>query len=395
MAVLGVELRARIESVLSLEAKAQSREIAENFANAVRPDLALHKADRFAGDLFNIMRGARRDFRAAVNKMAPPGQGAPIQGQAEQAFIDFLYDLLSPDSSMTRNDVVDFYKNHVDLLDLSIRRLNQSRSVAANILAVFRPFKQKYLDSWASSNVREAVDMGAFRSANETRIDAMRAAAKRLDQRVISNEVELDTWLNEVYDLFQKTAVYKHNDSTRDDSHTHTRVGNFRQLPSGMISEASERIYRQRWRTWRSEVQPDLLRFVLGFPAAAGALDSVGFAAQASQRVTNSNFPIQGEKSLDGLSTLPKIATPRITIRITSDLVPALEAERTWFDLNKAALEVAAWISTIQRIWAGHASNISSSVKIESPIGTSEVAIPQDSFDHLSQSMPQILSSLQ
>jgi hypothetical protein len=120
----------------------------------------------------------------------------------------------------------EFVRTHesaFETLDRMSSDAHRSRTQAAYISGVLRPFNSKYMYRWLH---------------DRTGIDTVKikATVENLEREVVTQEDQLAVWAENVASLFKDLVVDK---STGD--------GSQRTRPSGMISAKSSRIYLQSW----------------------------------------------------------------------------------------------------------------------------------------------------
>lgn len=115
------------------------------------------------------------------------------------------------------------HKGDFATLDRLSSEAHQSRTQAAYISGVLRPFNSKYMYRWLRE--RDCLDPEAFK-----------ARVENLERELIVSDVELTAWAQNVANLFKELVV---DNSLEEKSQ--------RDRPSGMVSAKSSRIYLQAW----------------------------------------------------------------------------------------------------------------------------------------------------
>ena len=388
MPIQGTELIARIQSLVNLQTRSEGRRLGSAMAERVLPDLEKHGAARHADMIFDMMRRTRRDFRNIQSLFKRDSDPAHDHMEVRSGIESVLYETLSVLGDFTKEDVNEFYAKHEDFFEELLRELNQSRSKATHILAVFRPFKEKYVASWAKE-----LD---FYPAEE-----IRHRARTLEGVVIMNPLDLDTWVNQVYELFEDASVYKGKLAVEVKQNDDARRVRARHVPFGMISESSERIYRQRWLNWYNENEKELSALVLGERGMtqnnwSDVLKSTSFNMTQMPSMNLSVPPVQSPISTDA----PPIGAPaaptsqgQITLSVQSTSNGKLKGQRTWLNEELALGELELWLGMLDGLWQEHAREVSIEVKFVTATGDSEVTLPAMSVAGATKTLPQVIKS--
>lgn len=388
MPIQGTELIARIQSLVNLQTRSEGRRLASAMAERVLPDLEKHGAARHADIIFDMMRRTRRDFRNIQSVFKRDSDPARDHMEVRSGIESVLYETLSILGDFTREDVNEFYAKHEDFFEELLRELNQSRSKATHILAVFRPFKEKYVASWAKE-----LD---FYPAEE-----IRARAKALEDATLLNPLDLDTWVNQVYGLFEEASVFKGKLAEEIKQNEDARRVRARHVPFGMISESSERIYRQRWLNWFNENEKELSALVLGERGItqgnwSEVLKSTSFN---STHMPSMNFPAPQMQSSISTEAAPMVAAAspspqgQITLNVHSTSNSKLKGQRTWLNEDLALGELELWLGMLDALWQEHAREVSIEVKFVTGTGDSEFTLPAMSVPAATKALPQVIKS--
>lgn len=384
MAIQGLELLARIQSIVNLQTRAEGRQLSGAMSDAVRADLEAHGAARQADDIFDTMRRARRDFRNLRNQDRRTQSPELDHATYDDTFIEFLYTLLSTWGDFTEEQVREFYSKHQDLFEELLRRLNHSRSKAAHILAVLRPFKEKYISGWEKS-------LDLFPA------EKIRKEAARLEQALISTDVELETWLESVYELFVSAAVFK-GELTREFKQVDgVRRVKTASVPMGMISESSERIYRQRWNNWRVENELELQKLVNGDRRTDAFALSSDFGLSSSFMMTprsNRNISFLGQADASESISPSRTNTSesaQVHLTVSSSTNSTLSAERTWLSEDSAALELVAWLGMLEMLWGEDAQEVAVVLEFVSNSGKSRLPLPPVDIEKAKSKLPEVI----
>jgi hypothetical protein len=355
-------------------------------AERVLPDLEKHGAARHADMIFDMMRRTRRDFRNIQSVFKRDSDPARDHMEVRSGIESVLYETLSILGDFTREDVNEFYANHEDFFEELLRELNQSRSKATHILAVFRPFKEKYVASWAK-------ELDLYPA------DAIRARAKALEDATLLNPLDLDTWVNQVYSLFEDASVFKGKFAEEIKQNEDARRARARHVPLGMISESSERIYRQRWLNWYNENEKELSALVLGERGMtqgnwSEVLKSTSFNSTHMPSMNFSAPQMQSSISAEAVA-MATADSPQgqITLNVHSTSNSKLKGQRTWLNEDLALGELELWLGMLDALWQEHAREVSIEVKFVTSTGDSEFTLPAMSVPAATKALPQVIKS--
>jgi hypothetical protein len=388
MPIQGTELIARIQSLVNLQTRSEGRRLSSAMAERVLPDLEKHGAARHADQIFDMLRRTRRDFRNVQSMFRTNSDPAQDHAEVRTNIESVLYEVLSVLGDFSKDDVTEFYSKHEDFFEELLRELNHSRSKATHILAVFRPFKEKYVASWA-------------KELDHYPADEVRARAKALEDATLLNPLDLDTWVNQVYALFEDSSVFKGKLAEEIKQNEDARRVRARHVPFGMISESSERIYRQRWLNWYNENEKELTALVLGERGMTqgnwnDVLKSTGFN---STHMPSLNFlssaaqsPITKDAPLIEAPT-PSMPQGQITLSVQSASNAKLKGQRTWLNEDLALGELELWLGMLDGLWQDHAREVLLEVKFVTSTGDSEVSLPAMTIDAASKMIPQVIKS--
>lgn len=388
MPIQGTELIARIQSLVNLQTRSEGRRLASAMAERVLPDLEKHGAARHADTIFDMLRRTRRDFRNIQSAFKRDSDPARDHMEVRSGIESVLYETLSILGDFTREDVKEFYARHEDFFEELLRELNHSRSKATHILAVFRPFKEKYVASWAKE-----LD---FYPAEE-----IRSRARTLEGVAIMNPFDLDTWVNQVYELFVDASVYKGKLAEEIKQNEDARRVRARHVPFGMISESSERIYRQRWLNWFNENEKELTALVLGGRGMtqenwSEVLKSTSFNSTHMPSMNFSAPQMQNSISTEA-APMAAAASPspqgQITLNVHSTSNSKLKGQRTWLNEDLALGELELWLGMLDALWQEHAREVSIEVKFVTGTGDSEFTLPAMSVPAATKALPQVIKS--
>jgi hypothetical protein len=368
-----------MQGLLKVQSRAEVRKLSDAMAEQVRPDLELRNAGVHAEQVFDVFKRIRREVALMRYRALDEGSSTPREfaQRQDELVVDLLFQVMITWGDFSREEVRDFYFRHLDFFESLLSDLNHSRSKSTNVSAVFRPFKPRYLESWSR-------ELDLYPS------DRVRFAIHELEEEIISTESELVRWLERVYNLFREAAVDKKSINTEMKimSAPSGRTNRRDRRTDGMISEASERIYRQRWTTWCKENTETLLDYVN--------------ADQSHPEVIRMKSPTQKPfRPIDSFmqAAAPVSSQPRprslqkLSLTLTSSTNESLTATRTWMGMDSALRDVTGWIELLPTIWGHEANQVSITYKVENESGESEIALPVMSLELATSRIPALIKS--
>lgn len=377
MAITGNDLITRLEGLVNLQTRTEIRKVDQVLADAMRGDLAAHGAERHADGIFEILRRARREWTAArFASQRKPGVEEAIVSMPR--FEEFLLSVLAPLGTFSLDDVFALYSKHGALFEELVRQLNHARSKATHILAVLRPFKERYVANWERD-----VDLFAG--------DEVRKRAHDLKSRVVSNPWDLEVWINDVFNLFSQAAVYRGDVK----SESHERIANAtpreRLFPAGLISESSERIYRQRWINWFHENQGELSRLV----GAQQVNQVLGPSASSASNMKDIQLLTNTGVGQVDLSVETSVGSnlSEVALDISSNLDGAISAQRSWGRKDAAVKELGTWLTVLNLAWGAAGESVIAKLRLLSDSGESEVVLPAMSLEEANDRLTKIVTS--
>lgn len=260
------------------------------------------------------------------------------------------------------------YENYIPLR----RELFGSRSRSAHVSAVLRPFSKKYLNIWAEG-FGERFDLTSVSSRVE-----------RLNDTYIENEVDLQRWSDQVYELFSSVAVIP-ADSTEK------RV-------MGTIRAASERTYRQQWNFWMRNNAKSLLTGE--FDATVASYEPAylpGFAQDARSFNYRSDYdqrPIRVEvPASTPAAEMAAGPSQPVSIKLTCLANDSLNAERTWLHKPEAIAELGDWVKNMGLFWGGDEIEIAVELGITTSSGESKFNLPSMPLGAAGETLKKALQS--
>jgi hypothetical protein len=237
MTIQGSQLIARIQSMVQVNGRDKHKQFSLQFGSLIRREYPALNLDAEADLLFDVFRKCRRD--ESTSQQGPRLQtGTSIDGVEEALWRETKQGW----GTIDKNQLALLYAKTKTSFESILTDFNSSRSRATHVLALFRPFQDRYFLEWVRS-------VTPYQKTN-------------LEQRIIylknsyvNDKIELSIWANDVFELFQESAVFypeKQEIIQKDPN----RKGS---LPLGMISSQSVRIYGQQWRLWIREFENEIL----------------------------------------------------------------------------------------------------------------------------------------
>ena len=257
-----------------------------------------------------------------------------------------------------------------------------SRSQAAHVNAVLRPFKRKYFEIWKESKL------------NGGDFDKWAREIHVLAERPIADTIDLSMWAKDVYDVFSKLAVLQFDPETR------TRPDSNAGKPLGAISASSERTYRQQWFSWIEKNDERLLQH-LGRPKEASAsmaafegahMDSLSTSTSSFSNFESVMAPVPAASSVVPAAAMSQTAA--ISVRLVNQEDQSLFADRTWNKSADALQQVGPWIATLERIWGKSTQQVLTTLEIDLPDGATKLNLPQQGLGTLTQVVRDAIDSL-
>ena len=352
MPLTGKDLVTLIQSTLDSEARQDQLEIKNQMAAEAGPILATVGLENHSDEIFELFRSIDM---ANTTSRADGTLKLQKQGELERLGM-FTGRLQGWGLSADLNNASFLYEELLVPYSRLRTRMFSSRSLSAHVGAVLRPFRRRYLDTWAEAGIP------GFS------LNAVTNKVEELSTRVVHDENELRKWAEAVYGLFSDIAVFGPN----------FRESGIRR-PMGMIGSGSERTYKQQWFAWMKTSGPSLLGVVKD--SETGKLDHAlgnqrGFnQAVAPRPQDNSAEPVvnfasatmespsqRQRRQFDEPTTASFMMPPEspalqhtteLTIRVSDSIEPTLVAERSWSDKKSAVSDVDGWVSNLIRFWGG------------------------------------------
>jgi len=327
---------------------------ANELGSLVRQDYTFLNLGEEADQLFDIFRKCRRDESAGGNASlgTPPNLS------------DGLADSLWQESrngwgKVDKTSLARLYSDTKAPFESILTEFNSSRSRATHVLALFRPFQERYFDEWVSS-------VHPYPRHNfELRIVEIR-------EFLVHDKIELAIWAAEVFELFKSAAVFypENQEIIRKDPN---RKGI---LPLGMISSQSVRIYGQQWRLWIREFEDAILK--------------------TADRSMGSSIPRMPDDISEKSAQSERFESKEngVEIRISPVGDESLTAKRSWIQIGEAAAGVRNWIRATARVWSIADSPCRAMIRTTEGAATSEISIKAESFEALAELLERYITNL-
>jgi hypothetical protein len=255
------------------------------------------------------------------------------------------------------------YAKTRDSFESILTDFNSSRSRATHVLALFRPFQDRYFHEWVSS-------VSPYPKTNlEQKISHLR-------EYIVNDKIELSIWANEVFELFQESAVF-YPETQSIIQKDPNRKGS---LPLGMISSQSVRIYGQQWRLWIREFENE----ILASQENSGRDNKI----ESNDQVRASGAPI---------AILPEprsSETAAIEIEISPDGDDSLVARKSWNQRETAELRAKSWVTTTGLLWSVQESHCKAVIKSWTGDANSEMSLKAKDFEALANMVESYIKNL-
>ena len=359
MSVDGSGLIVKIQSMVKVQGRELHRQLGREFASLAEAELRSEDAGSLGSELsliFDVFRKCRRE-ESSVNW---------AQNEGELDAGDLLKELIWKETKggwgkINREQLYSLYIKTNSSLDAILSEFNSSRSRATHVLALFRPFQDRYLSEWSTSvspYPREQLD---------SKIASLRGA-------VINDKIALAIWAEEVFDLFQEAAVF-YPERQVIVQKSPEREG---KLPLGMISSQSLRIYGQQWRLWIREYENQVLSF------------------QNGEKDNEAGVPLQitmpEASDLGPESQLVGTQSAYFEIELIPGSDESLSAKRTWDDKASAELQLADWIESIGLIWNQLDLPCKARIRASRGINVSELSVKAKNFADMASLAKRVLA---
>jgi hypothetical protein len=351
----GADLIARIQSMVQIGLRSKHRELASQLGTIARPHLAIFGLEEKAGDLFDLFRKCKRD--QVVAKRGNIGEQVPTA----ELFSRLLWEESSQGwGVLTQFDLRALWAKCEGEFENLLTEFNASRSQATHVLAIFRPLNEKFYLDWVAS-IEGFDEIG-----RSIKAEAIKSAKVR-------DRTELGIWANEMLNLFSSYTVFDSTNLRKPltfNRELSSLVGSSKQgNPPGMISEPSERIYRQQWRLWIRENEEALLQAMHPISQMASEPMSVSSELKANPR-----------EGVSGQIQSTNETVTQVQISVTMDSDPTLTATRSWSSNRNATNEVASWLGLLSSAWDAYDDSLCVNVKFKEQEGAGEMTLRAKNF---------------
>jgi len=359
VAIRGSELVQRLQTMVQVATRERHRTINEQFAAEITEDLRPFGLTDHASDAFDYLRKWRRDG-ISMKKMEEAyrlnemSREAPREGDREGR---------DPWLRIPFYKLTELFENHKESFDFYLSEFNNVKSKSTHVTAVFRPFKERYVQEWS-------------RYFDAYPIDRVEKMISDLNSEEIGDKVELHIWASSVYELFKLAAVYnpayEQKQSWLDSEKAQKR------LPQGMISSTSERIYGQQWRLWLRENEEEISEDL--------------FQAQVDTVDLN-----QDVMSLKAYSAPLDLESPRpepldeISIQVTVLDSPGLTSTQTWSDSDYTKAELKDWLDLLDHAWGLDSELVQITLKFKSNVKSSELTLRPTELSQAHQTVSDVI----
>jgi len=369
MEISGADLIARIHSMVEVGLRSRHHELANQLGNLARADLAKNGLEEKANDLFDLFRKCKREQMVAIRQKSD----APVP--VAELFIQMLWKETSQGwGHLGQQAVRDLWEKCQGEFEDLLTEFNASRSQATHVLAIFRPLNEKYYLDWVAS-------VEGFDERERARI------AENVKSARVRDKTELGIWANEMYNLFSTSAVFDSTNSRKPlkfNRELSSWAGSSKQVnPPGMISEPSERIYRQQWRLWIRKNEEVLLQ----------AMQPVSQVISAPLSIASELANTKEEAVVSHIQPLNEPVI-QIQISLTMDADPTLTASRAWSSNKNAISEVASWLNLMSGAWDADEDSLSVHLKFKDRDGTGEMTLRAKNFAEAPARIQNLLAAI-
>ncbi len=353
----GSKLIAKIQSMVKVQGRELHRKFCQEFASLAESQFKSGDLGVETNLLFDIFRKCRREESSLEWG----------QNRREPDAGDLVKDLLWRETKggwgrIPKDELYALYIDSRGDFESVLSEFNSSRSRATHVLALFRPFQDRYLSQWATS-------VSPYpRDVLESRIASIRGT-------VVHDKIELAIWAEEVFGLFQEAAVFYPEKQVIIQKNPE-REG---KLPLGMISSQSLRIYGQQWRLWIREFENQIM-------STQDKDDKLGESIR-SQLARNEEIHFtQGTPKGDSQGK-------DFEIEIFPELDETLKAKRTWDDKESAILQLADWIQSIGAIWNVEKMPCRARIRARNGSNVSELSVKALNFAEMSSVTTKVIET--
>jgi hypothetical protein len=358
MAIQGSQLVTRIQSMVQVNGREKHKEFSVQFGSFIRREHSGLNLESEADLLFDVFRKCRRDETSSP-QASNLQSGASVDGVEETLWRETRQGW----GVVDKNQLALLYAKTRVSFESILTDFNSSRSRATHVLALFRPFQDRYFHEWVTS-------VSPYpKTKLEQKISRLRAS-------FVSDKIELSIWANEVFELFQESAVF-YPETQEIIQKDPNRKGS---LPLGMISSQSVRVYGQQWRLWIREYENDIL---------------------ASQESASESIKIEAN-DLSGAPQAPieVLHDPRlaehiaIEVEVSPDGDDSLVAKKSWNQKENAELTVKNWVTATGQLWSVQDSQCKAVIKSWTGVANSEMSVKAQDFGTLAGMVESYIKNL-
>jgi hypothetical protein len=387
MSINGEQALGAVQELIDQEQRAEAREIALELAQVAQPQMIeLGLSDRSL-KLFESFRSASIKSANSADILAYHylrTNSPAAEVNQDPKFIHFFL-RLTQGTEIDQKAVKRLYDSMLPrYLELE-GRLLLSRSRRTHTEAVLRIFKPRYLSGWRTDNVTQ-IDF-----ANLER------KTKKLRERRLSSTEEIQTWSQDVFDLFAKTAVM--TNQQRDFVIGRSKNDPKAKRPLGLISEGSLDVYSSRWKTWFALHGAELLQLDY---SSIPPLDSNISKNEAARHIwdeaskmrddLNSKMKKVNDQILSLRSTLASNQRGSVRVRLESASDSGLNSSWT-SAINPEALQgLSTWIAETRTFWVAAAETVKGDLILGSGSNESKHSLPEMSLDKFSKLVSDAIS---
>ena len=343
MAIRGSELVQRLQTMVQVATRERHRAINEQFAAVIVEDLRPFGLHDQSNDAFDYFRKWRRDG-ISMKKME---EAYHLNEMSREAPKEVDRDGRDPWLRIPLNKLMELFERHKESFDFYVSEFNNIKSKSTHVSAVFRPFKDRYVEEWS-------------RYFDSYPIDRVEKTILDLNSEFIGDKVELHIWASSVYEVFKLAAVY--NPTYEQKASLLDLDKSQKRLPQGMISSTSERIYGQQWRLWLRENEEEISAHLFQAQLETPDLNQDVINLQTIHAPTDVESP--GPELMDELS---------IGISVMDS--PGLTATQTWLGSDYTNAELKDWLELLGKAWGLDGELVQITIKFKSNPKSSELTL--------------------
>ncbi len=343
MPIRGSELVQRLQTMVQVSTRERHRAINEQFALEIIEDLRPFGLQDQADEAFDFFRKWRRDGMS-MKKMEEAYGASEMSVQARR---EGEREGRDPWLRIPLYKLIEIFENRRESFDFFVSEFNNIKSKSTHVTAVFRPFKEKYLDEWS-------------RHFDSYPLDKVQRMTTELNTEVVSDKVELHIWATSVYELFKLAAVY--NPAYEQKASWLGSEKSERRLPQGMISSTSERIYGQQWRLWLRENEEEISQYLFQAQVETPDLN------QGSMALRTIEAPL-------GPEVAKSEQADELSIQVSVLDAPELTSTQTWVNSDYTNSELRDWLDLLGKAWGLEKELVQITLKFSSSMKSSELSL--------------------